>query len=69
MRIMTLNKLQIPRYMCDTHFQGITDNVYTFGRLFSLFFNPSSDISAHPNDGWTGLHKALAKPGKTAKHY
>ena len=37
---------------CDTiftHFQGITNNIYGFGRLFgpSIFY-PSTHISTHP---------------------
>jgi len=34
----------------DTHFQGITDNIYDFGRLFCpfLFYPSTTDISTCP---------------------
>ena len=46
-----------------THFQGITNNIYGFGRFFLLlhflpvhpYFRPSIFIFTRPNDGWTGL--------------
>ena len=56
---------------CDTiftHFQGITNNIYGFGRpLFCSFifypsttrppyFYPSILVFTHPIDGWTGLY-------------
>ena len=53
-----------------THFQVITNNIYGFGRLFNpsfLYpsttrpphFYPSIFVLACPNDGWTGLYKAM----------
>ena len=66
------------KHTCDaifTHFQGITNNIYGFGRPFfvlffapSLFypsttrppyFYPSIFIFTCPNDGWTGLYIKL----------
>ena len=61
---------------CDTiytHFQGLTNNIYGFGRLclvFSSFiflpihphFYPSTMVFTHPNDGWTGLCIKLWPP-------
>ena len=44
------------KHTCDTiftHFQGITNNIYDFGRrFFAIFFT-------RPNDGWTGLYIEL----------
>ena len=57
-----------------THFQGITNNIYGFGRLLFCFlapsffihpppvhpyFCPSIFVFTHPNDGWTGLYIKL----------
>ena len=56
------------KHTCDTiftHFQGITNNIYGFGRpLFCSFIflpihNPSTHIFTRPNDGWTGLYIKL----------
>ena len=62
------------KHTCDTiftHFQGITNNIYGFGRPFlcSLIFYPSTTrppiflvfylsifVFTRPNDGWTGLY-------------
>ena len=33
-------------YVCDTHFQSITDNIYIC--FMKTFFYPSSDISTRP---------------------
>ena len=53
---------------CDTiytHFQGITYNIYGFGRLLLYFlpvhpyFYPSIFVFTRPNDGWTGGHKEI----------
>ena len=50
------------------HFQGITNNIYGFGRPFSLLLNflpvhpyfcLSIFVFTHPNDGWTGLYIKL----------
>ena len=44
-----------------THFQGITNNIYGFGRPFfapSLFCS-SILVFTRPNDGWTGLYIKL----------
>ena len=54
-----------------THFQGTTNNIYGFERLFFIFlllhlffyasttrppyFYPSIFVFTLPNDGWTGL--------------
>ena len=45
-----------------THFQGITNNIYSFGRPFFFwllhFFarpQPVLHIFTRPNDRWTGL--------------
>ena len=49
-----------------THFQGITNNIYGFGRPFFApsFFYPPTHISTHPysltNDRWTGLYIKLS---------
>ena len=56
------------KHTCDTiytHFQGITNNIYGFGRPFLApsFLYPSTHIFTRPysflpfqmNDGWTGL--------------
>ena len=32
----------------DTHFQGVTENIYNFEDFFLLIYLPSSDISTHP---------------------
>jgi len=50
-----------------THFQGIYNNIYGFGRPFLLlhflpvhpYFCPSVFVFTHPNDGWTGLYIKL----------
>ena len=54
-----------------THFQGLTDNIYGFGRPFLLlqfftrpppihpYFYPSVFVFTRPNDGWTGLYIKL----------
>ena len=50
-----------------THFQGITNNIYSFGRLFCTFislpvhpyFYPSIFVFTRPNDGRTGLYIKL----------
>ena len=53
-----------------THFQGIINNIYGFGRpIFpfapSCFFtrpppvHPSIFVFTRPNDGWTGLYIKL----------
>ena len=54
-----------------THFQGIPNNIYGFGRPFfapSIFtrpapvhpyFYPSIFVFNCPNDGWTGLYIKL----------
>ena len=59
------------RHTCDTiftHFQGITNNTYGFGRRFfapsfSLpvhqYFYPSIFVFTRPNDRWTGLYIKL----------
>ena len=41
-----------------TYFQGISDNICGFGRLFSSFifiFLPIHNLFTRPNDGWMGL--------------
>ena len=49
-----------------THFQGITNNFYGFGRAILLFFFypsthiPSIFVFTRPNDGWTGLYIKLS---------
>ena len=48
-----------------THYQGITNNIYGFGRPFLLlillpvhpYYYPSIFVFTHPNDGY--LHKAM----------
>ena len=55
------------KHTCDTiytHFEGITDNIYGFGRPFLLlvlpghpYFYPPTAVFTRPNDGWTGLCK------------
>ena len=62
------------KHTCDTiftHFQGITNNIYGFGRPFFApsFFYPSTThppyiypsifVFTRPNDGWTGLYIKL----------
>ena len=64
------------KHTCDTifiHFQGITNNIYGFGRAFSFcsfiflpLHHPSTNISTRPysflprpNDGWTGPYIKL----------
>ena len=57
------------KHTCDTiftHFQGLTNNIYGFGRLFapSFFTRPpyfylSIFVFTRPNDGWTGLYIKL----------
>ena len=46
-----------------THFQGITNNIYGFGRPFFYtrppYFYPSIVVFTRPNDGWTGLYIKL----------
>ena len=54
-----------------THFQGITNNIYGFGRPFFApsfltrpppvhpYFCPSIFVFTRPNDGWTGLYIKL----------
>ena len=50
-----------------THFQGIINNIYGFGRPFfapSFFTRPPIFLHVHirftrPNDGWTGLYTKL----------
>ena len=53
-----------------THFQGITNNIYGFGRPFLLlhfftrppgdpYFYPSIFVFTRPNDWWTGLYIKL----------
>ena len=61
------------KHTCDTiftHFQGITNNIYGFGRPFiflllhftrPLYFYPSIFVFTRPNDGWTGLYIKLFK--------
>ena len=59
---------------CDTiftHFQGITNNIYGFGRTcFAAsffyqsttrppYFYPAIFVFTRPNDGWTGLYIKL----------
>ena len=60
---------------CDTiytHFQGINNNIYGFGRPFfgsfiflpvHPYFCPSIFGFTRPNDGWTGLYTKLCNPG------
>ena len=48
-----------------TYSQGITNNIYGFGKLFCSFifhpyFYPSIFVFTRSNVGWTGLHKAMA---------
>ena len=60
---MTWNGLQTHMWHIYTHFWGISDNIYGFGRPFfvpSFFthppiFYPSKTVFTCPNDGWTGL--------------
>ena len=62
------------KHTCDTiftHFQGITNNIYGFGRPFFApsfvcpsttcppYFYPSIFVLTRPNDGWTGLYIKL----------
>ena len=63
---------------CDTiftHLQGITNNIYGFGKPFfapsfyylsttrpPIYFYPSIFVFTHPNDGWTGLYIKLWHP-------
>ena len=58
------------KHTCDTiftHFQGITNNIYGFGRPFFApsfftrppYFNLCIFIFTHTNDGWTGLYIKL----------
>ena len=54
-----------------THFQGMTNNIYGFGRPFFAhtffthpppvhpYFYPSIFVFSHPNDGWAGLYIKL----------
>ena len=50
-----------------THFQGITNNIYGFGRPFCFlifllihpYFYLSIFVFTCPNDGWTGLYIKL----------
>ena len=54
-----------------THFQGITNNIYGFGRPFFApsffthppYFYPSIFVFTRPNDGWTGLYIKLCQHG------
>ena len=62
------------KHTCDTiftHFQGIINNIYDFGRPFLLihlftppppvhpYFYLSIFVFTHTNDGWTGLYIKL----------
>ena len=50
-----------------THFQGVTNNIYGFGRPFLLlhfftrppYFYPSIFVFTRPNDRWKGLYIKL----------
>ena len=61
------------KHTCDTiftRFQGITNNIYGFGRPFFApsfllvhpYFYPSIFVFTRPNDGWTGLYIKLCWP-------
>ena len=68
------------KHTCDTiftHFQGITNNIYGFGRILknvaSIFYPsstrlpyyyPSIFVFTRPNDGWMGLYIKLCVHGK-----
>ena len=66
------NTHMTPFILTYTHFQGVTDNIYGFGRPFFLllhflplpspvhpYFCPSIFPFTRPNDGWMGLYIKL----------
>ena len=74
---MTWNGLQHTYDTIFTDFQGITNNIYGFGRPFLLlhfftrppYFYPSMFVFTRPNDGWTGLYiKLWQQPNHKVHH-